>query len=175
MCTFLSLPVHKDSIADLLYTDLPATTGMSGFEWISHLQHKGVVLNDEALELLQRLRPTTGVSRRVGVLVVKNPTNTHNWCTYLHIGAQAESLALVSPKLESMCQLCDLCTPSQLRAMGFDALIGQYPDLKHPRSAGPQYLAVASRQARPHLIGQSYGPTLIANVSGVGYVYGISE
>lgn len=159
-----------ESIADMIYADLPKTAGVSGFEWITRFQQKGVVLNDEALELLQRLCPTTGVARRVGVLAIKNPTNKNNWCTYLHVAAQAEKLNLLQPKLESICQLCDLCTPEELRRLGFDALIGQYPDLKHNRSAAPQLLTVASREAKPHLLGQSYGPNLIAVVN-AGYVY----
>lgn len=168
-----------DSIVDVVYADIPLTNDIPGPKWIEHLMEHGVVFNDPAREILIRMKSSKDAKRRIAVLVLKDAHKNNN-NSYLHISTEAERLKLIAPKLETMCQLRDLCTTVDFAEAGFaNGLMALYPDLKSVKSnavekdGSPQCLGMWSQFEVKCMSVHSYGFKDIVD-SAKGYVFGVA-
>jgi hypothetical protein len=107
----------------VIYFTLPATKGVTGPQWIKHLEKKGFRLSDRAKSMLRSedFKPTTGVVRKIAVL--KGMLFEDDNRTTKDIRAEGDKRKLKHGKAPEMnaeiaCQIREMFTDKELEEMG---------------------------------------------------------
>jgi len=117
---------EKDGVIYLAVT----SNGMTGPQWIEHLEGKGFRVSDYAKQPLRSkdFRPTTGMTYEIAIL--KGLLFEENDRVTSKIRAKAESLNLTKPNAEVVCLIRENFSDEEIKAMGLTRIIVMHEPIK---------------------------------------------
>ncbi|MBI4136115.1 MAG: hypothetical protein HY481_00980 [Candidatus Vogelbacteria bacterium] len=124
------------------------SNGMTGLQWIEHLEKKGFRVGDYAKSVLRSpdFKPTNGVTIEVAVL--KGLLFGDNDRITKKIRAEADKHKFEKPNAEVACLIREKFTDKEIEAMGFWWIVAMHEPIKD--SGGGPSLLFASRRGDGH-------------------------
>ena len=144
----------------VIYVTLPATTGRTGEEWITHFEQKGDRPSDSAKSVLrsEKFKPTTGVVNRIAVLPAKLWKDSERLTKRIRKDAHAGTFTkekLTDPNAEVSCLIRDYLTDEEIEMLGLWYIVGMHEPIED--SVGSPDLLLAIRRGDGRRLRTCYG------------------
>ncbi|HRZ30109.1 MAG TPA: hypothetical protein P5274_00335 [Candidatus Paceibacterota bacterium] len=119
----------------VIYLTLPATTGRTGEEWITHFERKGDRLSDYAKSVLlsKKFQPTTGIVNQVAILPAKLWKDNERLTKRIRKDAYAGTFTkekLTDPNAEVLCLIRDYLTDEEIEMLGLWYIVGMHKPIE---------------------------------------------
>ncbi|MFA6416219.1 MAG: hypothetical protein WCW56_01895 [Candidatus Paceibacterota bacterium] len=120
----------------VIYLTLPATTGRTGEEWITHFEQKGDRPTSYAKSVLRskKFKPSIGVVNKIAILPAKLWKDSDRLTKQIrrdaHAGTFSKGQKLSDPQAEVACLIRDYLTDEEIEALGLRYIVDMHEPIE---------------------------------------------
>ena len=149
------------------------SNGMTGEQWITHLESRSLRVEEGAKQLLTSLafKPTSGVTTDIAVL--NSSFFSDDTRSTTNIRAQAKTWNFCRPNAEVACLIRAMFTDAEFEVMGFGGIVAMHDPIEDSDHL-PRLLST-SRRGGGRFLGQDFGKPDTTWRSDVGFAFAVPQ